>query len=206
VRVTGFYDMRPVDWVSGKRMPLEDGMGHFCDRCGREHALVYELTDDDNGKTYKVGSGCAKQDFGFDVEKDATAKILVKTSKRETELAVDAKRRTMLAEAVDIILTEFELRQRPPTPEVEVRQPAGPDVVRVGDSPAWVQFRTLEETVEVAVRGWFERRIKEMTPDGWEKSTILDRPQSSSRSSTPMAVLLLHKVMSSLRYQRGGKT
>lgn len=180
-------------------MPLEAGAGHSCDRCDREHALVYVVEDEATGKTYRVGSGCAKQEFGFDVEKDAEAKRMVKAARREAELAVDTKRRQLLEEVVTIVSTEFELRLRPPEPAVEVRQPAKPDVVRVGDSPAWVQFRTLEETVEVARWGWFERRIREMTPDGWDRATILNNPRSTSKSSTPMSTLLQSRVMSELR-------
>jgi hypothetical protein len=44
----------------------DPGEGHICDRCAREHAVIYELFDDSTGKTYSVGSGCAKQSYGFD--------------------------------------------------------------------------------------------------------------------------------------------
>lgn len=205
MRVTGFYDMRPIDWVSGKRMPLEAGMGHVCDRCGREHALVYEVTDDETGKVYKVGSGCAMQDFGFDVERDAPAKQLIKDSRHAALLEVDQQRRLMLDEAVQIILTEFDLRVSPPKPEVEVRQPDKPNVVRVGDSVAWVNFRTLEETVKVATWGWYELRVRELIPEGWDKATILDKPKSKSRAATPMATLLFNKVTWVLKHE-GART
>lgn len=33
-KVIDYYDMRPLDWLSGKRMLLEPGAGHLCDRCG----------------------------------------------------------------------------------------------------------------------------------------------------------------------------
>jgi hypothetical protein len=32
MKVIGYRDLRPVDWASGKRMPLEAGAGHRCDQ------------------------------------------------------------------------------------------------------------------------------------------------------------------------------
>jgi hypothetical protein len=83
LKVVGYTDLRPIDWFTGKRVPLTKGEGNICDRCGAEHAIVFTLADLDTREQWKVGSGCAKRAFGFDPEKDVEAKRLVKASERE---------------------------------------------------------------------------------------------------------------------------
>jgi len=43
-RIVGYRDLRPVDWLSGKRMPLDPGEGHTCDRCGATTPLTVVLS------------------------------------------------------------------------------------------------------------------------------------------------------------------
>ena len=192
MRVIGYRDLRPVDWLSGKRMPLSPGEGHTCDRCSREHAVVYELLDEDTGKTYSVGSGCAKQAYGFDVERDEDAKQLVKTNKKIRERALNEIRMSKVLEAADIILNELELRLPVPEPILEVHQPDCPNVIHVGDSVAWINFRSEAETIKVATTGWFENRIKELTPPGWDKISVAEHP--ARPANTTMAQLLMQLV------------
>lgn len=176
VLVVGYRDLRPLDWVSGKRMPLAPGEGHICDRCGREHAVLYEVLDDAANKTYVVGSGCAQKQFGFDVGKDEGAKTLVRQAKLASELELDARRHQLVREKTKEILAEVSALVIP-EPVVE-HQTGGPDVVRVGDGVAWVNFRSLEETLKVATRSWFTKRVEEKIPDEWrlDSASVSQRP------------------------------
>lgn len=77
-------DLRPIDWVSGKKMPLSPGEGNICMRCGREHAICYHVqeTTPKNEKMWIVGSGCGP-------------KILAGWTPEKSELARAKKRATV---------------------------------------------------------------------------------------------------------------
>lgn len=51
-------DVRPVDWESGKRLPVPAEDLPECLRCGRRHAVVWTLRELPSGRTLTVGSGC----------------------------------------------------------------------------------------------------------------------------------------------------
>ena len=53
-------DLRPVDWATGKRVPLAGGEGNECQRCGRLHAVVWVVRETTPGqeRQWRVGSGC----------------------------------------------------------------------------------------------------------------------------------------------------
>lgn len=59
-RLRAVRDMRPIDFLTGKRVPLEAGEGSVCDRCGREHVVVWEIEETTPGRsrTWSVGSRC----------------------------------------------------------------------------------------------------------------------------------------------------
>lgn len=52
------YDLREVDFFTGKKIPLGEGEGNECNRCGKLHAKVYVVTD--SVRTLSVGSTCVK--------------------------------------------------------------------------------------------------------------------------------------------------
>lgn len=60
-RLLRVFDVRPIDFMSGKRAPISDEDRENlprCNRCGKPHAKVYEVTD--GRRTLAVGSGCVK--------------------------------------------------------------------------------------------------------------------------------------------------
>jgi hypothetical protein len=68
--LTAVYDLREIDEFTGERLPLEPGQGNICNRCGREHAKVYEVEREQDGKKFTVGSTCCKRLFGWEPEKE----------------------------------------------------------------------------------------------------------------------------------------
>jgi hypothetical protein len=50
-------DIRPLDWETGKRLPVDAGELAECGRCGRRHAEVWRLRSS-LGRALTVGSGC----------------------------------------------------------------------------------------------------------------------------------------------------
>jgi len=114
--VVDYYDLRPLDWMSGKRMPLEPGEGHICDRCGAEHAVVYVVKDLTTNKTYSVGSGCAKASFGFDPSSDKHAKKIVTSKKREAETLLNDRKLKEVGDLAQAIANEV---KRLPVPTIE---------------------------------------------------------------------------------------
>jgi hypothetical protein len=53
-------DMRPIDFDTGKRVPLDAGEGHECDRCGKLHAVIWKIMETTPGRKglWNVGSTC----------------------------------------------------------------------------------------------------------------------------------------------------
>jgi hypothetical protein len=112
--VVDYYDLRPLDWVSGKRMPLEPGESHVCDRCGAEHAVVYVVEDLTTHKTYAVGSGCAKASFGFDPASDKQATRIVASKKQEAAALVNDRRLKEVENLTRDISSQVRSLPRPP--------------------------------------------------------------------------------------------
>lgn len=185
MKVIGYKDLRPFDWVSGKRMPLEPGAGHICDRCQREHAIVYTLLDTDTNKQYDVGSGCAKQSFGFDPSKDKEAKLLEKNEKSEKEKIIVETRLKVVEELLGSII-ETLLKAEVPEVNLSNSEKYKTEIVTIGDSKAYVSHRTREETIKVATITWFDNRIVELIPEQWKNYDVPAHPGSTSKSKTSM--------------------
>jgi hypothetical protein len=175
-KIVGYRDLRPVDWVSGKRMPLEHGDGHICDRCGAEHAVVYEVEDSEAGKMYSVGSGCATKQFGFDVENSRESKSLVKRAKVQAEKDLDEAREVALNEIVQECVEHLNSLAIPRPVKDETRY-SGKVCWSVGDSIALeAPGRGNLETQLVAIQGWRENRIRESVPNEMRQVPVPWRP------------------------------
>jgi hypothetical protein len=185
-RVVGYRDLRPLDWVSGKRMPLKPGAGHVCDRCGAEHAVVYEVLDDDTGKHYAVGSSCAKRQFGFEPSQDKEAKRLIKAAKEEEAELVESARQDAVAHAAAEVAGVVS-RLLPPSPVADAERYPGAVAWQIGDSKALAAHgRTNAEAKTVALQGWYENRIRELLPAEWDKVSVKLYPEEKSRTTISM--------------------
>jgi hypothetical protein len=184
MRVIKYYDLRPVDWASGKRLPLEAGAGHACDRCGAEHAVVYVVEDEATGKTYSVGSTCARSQFGFDA--NAEARELIRDSKKRAAAELDQLRQSMVEDFVPKITLEI---SRIPIPDfvVDLEGYPGATCWRCGDSMALAAHgRTDQEAQAVSFQGWVQNRIREAIPTEWYQIDVLHDPRSRSKTKISM--------------------
>ena len=201
-KVVDYYDLRPLDWVSGKRQPLEPGEGHVCDRCGAEHAVVYVVEDDVTKKLYSVGSGCAKASFGFDPKDDKQARRIVASKKREAEILVNEQRLAEVAKLARDVAAEVKRLPRP-------------DVVHLGDHPSkyphyvgqlvrtfqmgevtadeWQQSHGLSssgwddrQALDLLVHRWVDHEVSERIPAEWEHVTVALNPDRPRTSTTTM--------------------
>jgi hypothetical protein len=87
------YDLREIDEWTGERIPLMAGDGNICNRCGREHAKVYEVKREQDGKLFTVGSTCCKKLFGWEPEKAETKRL----EKEARKLAENAAYQRLLS-------------------------------------------------------------------------------------------------------------
>jgi hypothetical protein len=197
-RVIDYYDLRPVDWLSGKRMPLEPGTGHVCDRCGAEHAVVYVVEDVESGKTYRVGSGCAKQSFGFDPEKNDESKKLIKNAKEETAKNINELRLAAVQDLAQKIFKGIQRAERPPVvfqgdapfkyahfPNQLVRTFTMDDAEATELQPSAGGGWHDSQTVELLIHRWISARIEESIPKDWQDidvSPYRDRPRKNVTS------------------------
>lgn len=84
-KLTAIIDLREKDDWTGEIYALQVGQGNICDRCGREHAKVYQVVRVDDGKEFNVGSTCCKHLFGgWEPEKAAIAQAK-KSAKKQAE-------------------------------------------------------------------------------------------------------------------------
>jgi hypothetical protein len=200
--VVGYYDLRPVDWVSGKRMPLEGGEGHICDRCGALHAIVWCLKDVNSQEIFKVGSGCAKKSWGFDPSEDAKGRALVKEVARDVDRQLFERRVGEAEQVAGVIINSFRGVNPPPSIFEEVSSSS--DTIKgkvwVGDSYAyWQTFNTKENAYKVALSGWYDNRIKEMIEPKLKNVLITD-PDSKPKRSVAMADEIHRLVRRIIRY------
>jgi hypothetical protein len=184
-RIVGYRDLRPVDWLSGKRMPLDPGEGHICDRCGAEHAVIYSVEDGETSRRYEVGSSCAKKQFGFDVDREA--RTLVKEARVRAEAELDAVRQEAIGRAVSEIVADVRGLAVPAPVADTVRYP-GTTAWRVGDGVALAAHgRGDTEAQFAAVLSYLENRIRERVPAEWSKISVRLHPDDKSRTMISMA-------------------
>lgn len=177
-RVVDYYDLRPLDWLSGKRVPLSPGEGHECDRCGAEHAVVYVVLDTDTGKQYKVGSSCARRSFGFEPGETAEAKALARSARAREKAELEAARQEVASRAAAELAREVGALPLPEfTADTERYAPAV--AWHLGDSHALAIYgRTDAEAQRVALEGWYSRRLRERIPPEWGRVSVRLRPDS----------------------------
>jgi len=198
-RIIGYRDLRPIDWLSGKRVPLAPGEGHVCDRCGAEHAIIYTVLDTDSDKQYEVGSGCAKQQFGFEVDKQRETRDLVKTEKARAAQEVDDARQEMVVLAAEDIARELRTCPTPEPVADEARYP-GRVAWRIGDGIALTTSgRDDAETKQVALQDFYDHRIREMVPPEWTSVSLRLYPEGRSRDEITMARKVAMIVLAKIR-------
>ena len=210
-RVVNYYDLRPIDWASGKRLPLEPGAGHVCDRCGAEHAVVYVVEDSETGGTYRVGSSCAKAQFGFEVEGDPAARDLVKSYKAKVDEEVNNQRLAQAAELAAAVAAEVR-RLRPPemvvAREVPARYPLFEGqlmrIYRAGEMEVDARQRRDRgwddrEARELASYRWLSHEIESRLPREWSQITAYQDPRHRRRT-TDLFGLTARLVWEKLRH------
>ena len=97
-KLIAVYDIREIDEFTGERLPLLAGEGNICNRCGREHAKVYQVRREQDGKEFTVGSTCCKKLFGWEPEKEEARRL----EKEARKLAQDRAYQRLLVIATPI--------------------------------------------------------------------------------------------------------
>lgn len=194
--VIDYYDLRPLDWVSGKRMPLEPGEGHVCDRCGAEHAIVYVVKDLTTHKTYRVGSGCAQASFGFDPATDKQAKRIVASKKQEATTLVNDRRLKEVVDLAEQIASEVKRLPKPPVEHVgdtpsKYAHYEGQLVrtFKMGDIEAdeWQQRDSGwhdSKTIELLNQRWVSHEVDLRLPLEWKNLTVAPNPNKPRNTVT----------------------
>lgn len=202
MKVIGYRDLRPVNWFTGKREPLEVGAGHFCDRCGAEHAIVYEVEDTETGKVYAVGSGCAKQQFGFEPDKTEEAKRFIKTVRQQIALDIHGKRHEVIAKLADEIVARLASLEVPPVlREKKSNKYTGAEEIWWICQDAKHQraiYETDEPAKGMAVSVWFRNRVEEQIPQEWKTVSLGSKPDNPKSYQETMFRLCTRYAMQML--------
>jgi hypothetical protein len=155
------YDLREVDEISGKRIPLEEGQGNTCNRCGREHAKVYEVQRDQDAKIFCVGSTCCKKLFGWEPEKEVVNRLTKEAKKRSEDRALQR-----LEAIATPIATEVNALTIPPVEVIEVREDSRiPKMIwGIKDSSVrvhgTVQDGLTNERYRCLLDGWMREQVR----------------------------------------------
>lgn len=202
MKVVGYRDLRPLDWLSGKRMPLEPGEGHICDRCGAEHAIVYEIMDTETSKVYAVGSGCAKQQFGFEPDKTTEAKRFIKAVNKQIVADIHAKRHEAIAEQARQIVNQVVGLAIPSiTRETSTNKYTGKNEIwwTCQDNRFLQPGYAAEEAARgMVVSGWFRNRVEERVPAEWKGVVIGNRSDNPRSYAESMFRLCATRAMKTL--------
>src|SRR5712691_4093769 len=81
-KLTAVYDLREWDEDAGCYLPIDDDQKAVCANCGKLHAKVYEITRDQDGMIFTVGSSCSKKHFAGWVPEAAEVKRLTKEAEK----------------------------------------------------------------------------------------------------------------------------
>lgn len=119
-RIHKIEDLRPIDWDTGKRVALAAGEGAECQRCGKEHAIVYHMEHKETGNAHCVGSGCGAGMAGGTHNIDDAS---VKQAQREAKDKVLGQAREKINHWVKTISDEL-LAKKFPKPEIWLRTDA----------------------------------------------------------------------------------
>jgi len=202
MRVTGYRDLRPLDWVSGKRMPLEPGEGHICDRCGAEHAVVYELEDTETGKHYSVGSGCVKRQFGFEPDKTKEAKQLIRAVNQQIALDLHKRRHEEIHALAVLVVKEIAELEIPPVVKRDVpNKYTGKDdwIWTCGDAEQrQMHYEADSAARNMVVSAWLRNRVTERVPFEWKEIAIGSRPDRIKSYAERMSELCIKQAMKTL--------
>lgn len=94
-------DLRPIDFDTGKRVPLDAGEGHECDRCGKLHAVIWKImeTTPGNEGIWNVGSTCGPKVLdGWKPER----KIVISLKKADKIRALQEAWRPLIERALEV--------------------------------------------------------------------------------------------------------
>lgn len=165
-------DLRPIDWNSGKRLPITVEECSECERCGRLHAVVWTVEVTEPGKpprVFNVGSTCGKRMVaeGLLPEFDKIELREARKAKRTREQAeVDTKLeeigKAVSARAKELMSAgEPEPVRLPDVPAIDsTDKPVM--VMGMGDASVWCPFGPFdEERKRTLRRSWVDNRIKE---------------------------------------------
>jgi hypothetical protein len=168
-RLVRVYDVRPVDFQSGKRLPVaacDVEMLPECNRCGRRHAKVYVVQDREApGRLAHVGSGCCKRAFGGWEPTAAEIKSARAEERARLEAAREAKVRA-LAEPIVAAMAAVTvpaaklLETRPEWPD----QPNGRKIEIWGSAELGVHVRCFG-TFDEERRRAYENGVRRPTMD-----------------------------------------
>ena len=117
-KLTAIIDLREKDDWTGEIYALQAGQGNICDRCGKEHAKVYQVVRVDDGKEFNVGSTCCKRLFdGWEPEK-----VAITAAKKAAKKQAEEKTHQRMLDIVAPIIEEVSALKMPRVTILEERE------------------------------------------------------------------------------------
>lgn len=164
-------DLRPIDWYSGKRLPITVEECSECERCGRLHAVIWTVEvalPGEPTRVFNVGSTCGKKMVaeGLLPEFDKIELREARKAKRTREQAeVDAKLAEIANEVADKAAELIAQGEPEPERRPDKKRWSDDDAIMVwgmGDASVWcISGKFDDERWRCLRRAWVDRRIAE---------------------------------------------
>lgn len=185
----GIYDVRPIDWFSGKRTSIPDDELPECSRCGKKHNKVYQVTSN-KGRSMTVGSGCWKR-----VVFENSIEIPEKEIKRARKVAREREKAAAIVEITKVVRELSNKLNSLPSPLFELKDRIQYEVcngtpnhtetwvsedgihvclqthMRPGFEDFWVE-RTEEERKAELIREWRYKKSRIIAKETGAKNTL----------------------------------
>lgn len=181
-KIVRVRDLRPIDWDSGERIPLDPADAPECDRCGRKHQVVYEMQSEDGKHAALVGSGCGPKLAGGAEYID---KVSLREAKKKYEEQVRSKAQEKADQWVDELFTQHLAELKAPgfVYKPKTKSPYDEPFAQLGDEPRPVD---MVETDDGLAQVWMfsssyqtpgttrEEELKRNAAMQWVDSKVAD--------------------------------
>ena len=139
-------DRRPIDFDTGKRLAASDADLQPCARCDKLHAITWVVEDDD-GRTWRVGSGCAKRLFdGWTPNADEK-----RTARKALRAAVELAKEAEVERLTSLIIDALPADCTPPAPVLDKTLDDGTEIWKTAGASVWVRPSRGESLADPAV-------------------------------------------------------
>jgi len=160
-RLTAVYDLREWDEAAESYLDILDDEKSMCAHCGRLHAKVYEVTREQDGAIFTLGSSCSRKHLsGWEPEKEEVRRL----AKEAEKLAKSRAHQKLLDLAAPIV--------------AEVAALIVPEIISVGTKYGHPAYGMANSAVSIPCRDGLTEERRRCCIDIWKREQVRLHVQS----------------------------